>query len=282
MGKEWDDLSEFSVEKEIQEVERKNLLIVDGNNLAYRYYNRPNFDNYYDDYVKTITSLGKSYSAKKIICTFDSGSLYRKTIFPEYKANRDIERTEEEQERYEAFFDCLNEIIDSLPFDNYRFKGVEADDLIAYLALNSDFDTTWIISSDRDLYQLLNSKTKIYNIFSRKEITVTSLKEKYNLTPMEYMWMRIIEGDKGDNINGIDGIGEKRATALIKDFGSLRDLIEALPIKGKAKYIANLNAGKESLILYEKLMNLKDYNTVALSYAQSDNIMEILNNASKQ
>ena len=73
------------------------------------------------------------------------------------------------------------------------------------------------------------------------------------------MLSRIIEGDKSDNILGIEGIGPKRAQALAKEYNTLDNLITALPIKGRSKYIQNLNAGKEQLVRNEKLINLKAY-----------------------
>ena len=73
------------------------------------------------------------------------------------------------------------------------------------------------------------------------------------------MLSRIIEGDKSDNILGIEGIGPKRAQALAREYKTLDNLLEALPIKGKSQYIQNLNAGKAQLIRNEKLINLKKY-----------------------
>ena len=79
------------------------------------------------------------------------------------------------------------------------------------------------------------------------------------IEPSEFMLSRIIEGDKSDNIIGIEGIGPKRAQTLAKEQKTLSNLLEALPIKGRAKYIQNLNAGVETLIRNEKLINLKKY-----------------------
>ena len=79
------------------------------------------------------------------------------------------------------------------------------------------------------------------------------------IEPSEFMLSRIIEGDKSDNIIGIEGIGPKRAQGLAKEYKTLNNLLDALPIKGRAKYIQNLNAGKDTLIRNEKLINLKRY-----------------------
>jgi 5'-3' exonuclease len=282
MSVSWDDLSDLVQAKE-QDKNADNLLLVDGVNLAFRYLQRKNFDSFSEDYIRTVTSLGKSYEAKRIVCCFDSGaSVYRKAIFPEYKDNRKVERSEEEQERFTAFFNCLNDTIDALPYEHFKFKGIEADDLIAYFVKNASeqYSHTWIVSSDRDLYQLLKPNVSIFNMYSRKEITVDTLFETTGLSPKEYAFSRIIEGDSGDNIKGIEGIGPKRAAELVNEYKTLDNLLAALPIKGKSKYIQNLNAGSDILRRNEKLINLLSYNADALaSVEKRETVAELLEKA---
>lgn len=284
MATNWDDLAELTQAREIAE-SSNNLLLIDGINLAFRYLQRKNYNNYTDDYIRTVTSLGKSYGAKRIICCFDAGaSAYRKAMFPEYKQNRKIERSEEEQERFTQFFNCLSDTIDALPFEHYKFKGVEADDIIAYFTkyLSSKYDHTWIVSSDRDLYQLLKSNVSIFNMYSRKEIDVDYLDEQFGLTPREYSYARMIEGDSGDGINGVEGIGPKRSIALIKEYKTIDGLISNLPLAGKAKYIQNLNKSIDILQRNEKLINLLDYiDDVIASVEKQDLIEEMLTKALK-
>lgn len=278
----WDDLSDVVQAKE-EAATANNLLLLDGVNIAFRYLQRHNYANYTDDYIRTVTSLGKSYQAKRIICCFDSGaSVYRKGIFPEYKDNRKIERSEEDQERFEKFFSCLSDTIEQLPFEYYKFRGIEADDLIAYFTknLSQKYTHTWVVSSDRDLFQLLKQNVSIFNLYSRKEITVDTLLNDTGLTPKQYAFSRIIEGDKGDNIRGIEGIGPKRSADLVSQYGTLDNLLSALPIPGKAKYIKNLNEGANTLVLNEKLINLLDYNMSAINAVEkSDSIIETLQKA---
>lgn len=278
----WDDLSDVIQAKEEAE-SSNNLLILDGTNVSFRYLQRHNYANYTDDYIRTVSSLGKSYQAKRIICCFDSGaSAYRKSIFPEYKDNRKVERTPEEQERFEKFFGCLSDTIEQLPFEYYKFRGIEADDVIAYFTknLSHKYEHTWVVSSDRDLFQLLKPNVSIFNLYSRKEITVETLHADTGLTPKQYAFSRMIEGDKGDNIKGIEGIGPKRASDLVTQYGTLDNLLSALPIPGKAKYIKNLNEGADILALNEKLINLLDYNMQAISAVEkSDSIIQTLQRA---
>jgi len=255
----WNDLAELEENK----LEEKNLLLIDANNVAFRYLHRPNYDSFSDDYIRTISSLGKSYSSIRTICCFDVGaSLFRKTIFPQYKQNRKVERSE--------------------PFEHYKFKGIEADDIITYLTLHlkQKYDNVWIVSSDRDLYQLLDDNVHIFNLFSRKEMTLDILEEQFELSPSQYLDSRIIEGDKSDNIFGIEGIGQKRSQSLIKEYGDLQTLVEALPLKGRAKYIKNLNEGLETLKLNQTLMDLCNNVERAISMSENPEVVtEVLESA---
>ena len=284
MATNWDDLAELTQAKAIAE-SSNNLLLIDGVNLAFRYLQRKNYNNYTDDYIRTVTSLGKSYGAKRIICCFDAGaSAYRKNMYPEYKQNRKVERSEEEQERFTEFFNCLTDTIDALPFEHYKFKGIEADDVIAYFTkhLSPKYEHTWVVSSDRDLFQLIKDNVSIFNMYSRKEIDIEYLNTEFGLSPREYSYARMIEGDAGDGITGVEGIGPKRSIALIKEYKNIQNLISSLPLAGKAKYIKNLNSSVDILQRNEKLINLLDYiDDVISSVEKQDLIQDMLTKALK-
>lgn len=278
MTKGWSDLAEI----ENNEYETKNnLLILDGANLAYRYLQRKNYNDFKDDYVRTIESLSKSYGAERTIVCFDFGkSYYRATMFDKYKANRTKPKDPLEAERYDEFFNCLNNIPETLPCEYLKFRGVEADDLISYLVktVSTQYNHTWIVTSDRDMYQLLSDTVSIFNIFTRKEIDLAYFYEQYELTPEEYLLARILEGDKGDNIEGVPGVGPKRSQQLSKKYKNLDNLLYALPIEGNTKYIKALNDSKEIIVRNEKLMDLKRYNKQAiLASKDGEEVWSILN-----
>jgi len=263
--KTWNDLAELSVEAQLS---YENLLLIDGNNLAYRWLHRINYNNFGEDFKRTVQSLSKSYEAVRTIVCFDFGkSYFRMDMFDEYKQNRKKPKEEEEIKKYEEFFAVLNNLPDELSEECFKFRGVEADDILTYLVdnISINYDHTWVVSSDRDLYQLIDNNISIYNIFGRKEVTKDTLKETFDVSPDEYMLSRIIEGDKSDNIYGVEGIGPKRAQGLAREYKTLDALVEALPIKGRAKYIQNLNASKDLLFRNEKLINLRSYNLEAIT-----------------
>lgn len=257
--KSWNDLADL---QQPDYSSYNNLLIIDANNLSYRWLQRPNYDSFGADFIRTIQSLSKSYEAARTIVCFDFGkSYYRMDMHDEYKGTRKKPQDEEEVKKYEDFFAVLNALPDEIDEEVLKFRGVEADDILAYITQNvsSRYEHTWIVSSDRDLYQLIDDNVSVFNIFGRKEVTVESLMDDYGTTPYEYMLSRIIEGDKSDNILGIEGIGPKRAQGLAKDHKEFYKLLDSLPLKGRSKYIQNLNAGRDTLLRNEKLINLKKY-----------------------
>ena len=219
-SKGWNDLA--AVQNQLGE--KNNLLIIDGNNLAYRWIQRKNYNHFEEDYVRTIESLGNSYKAERIIVCFDFGkSYYRINLSDDYKSTRKKPTDEEEIQKYQEFFDCLNAIYDDMSYDKHKYRGIEADDLMTFLVikLSSSYEHTWVVSSDRDLYQLLDENVSIFNIFSRKEITPAYLEENLEISPKEYLLSRYIEGDKSDAIIGVTGIGPKRAQTLAKKYHNL-------------------------------------------------------------
>lgn len=279
MTKSWNDLDAVAT---ADYTDYNNLLLLDANNVSYRYIQRANYNSYGDEFKRTVQSLAKSYKAKRTIVCFDFGkSYYRMNLLGEYKGTRKKPEDEVELKRYEEFFEVLNRLPEELDEEVLKFRGIEADDLLAYLAQNVSprYNHTWIISSDKDLIQLVDYNISIFNIFSRKEITLESIKTDLELSPSEFMLSRIIEGDKSDNIIGIEGIGPKRAQALAKEYKTLEALVAALPIKGKSQYITNLNAGKDTLLKNEQLINLKKYYPAAIAAGQENpNLEAILSN----
>jgi len=276
--KSWNDLAELSTTVNNS---YNNLLLIDGNNVAYRWLQRINYNNFSSDYQRTVQSLANSYEACRTIVCFDFGrSYYRMNMYEEYKQNRKKPKEEDEQKKYEEFFGVLNNLPETLREEVLKFRGIEADDVIAYLAKNiaKQYDHTWIVSSDRDLLQLIDDNVSIFNMFSRKEITKQTLKENFDLSPNEYLLSRIIEGDKSDNIIGVEGIGAKRAQGLAKEHKTFESLLKAFPIKGRAKYIQNLNAGKNTLIKNETLINLEHCTKAIIAGKDGEEALERLTN----
>ena len=255
-------------------------LIVDALNLAFRWKHQGRTDFRYD-YQNTVKSLAKSYDCKRIIITADWGSsTYRKTIAPDYKQNRKdkfAEQSEEERIAFEEFFEEFEESLDLLreEYPILRYKGVEADDIAAHLVKcrqKYDLDYIWLISSDRDWDLLIQENVGRFSYVTRKEVRLDNWKEHYEVSPEQYISLKCLTGDKGDNVPGIPGIGPKRAVQLIRDYGDAMDIYNATPIESRYKYIQALNENAEQLLVNYELMDLMTYCDDAIG---QDNIEDI-------
>ena len=220
-------------------------------------------------------SLKKSYKAGKVIICADKGSSsYRKAIYPEYKANRKEkfkDQTPEEAKQFEEFFAEYERTLLMLEtiYPVLRFDGCEADDIVAYICkevVNYPVTDVWLISSDRD-YDLLVSPSPSISRFSyitRKEITYENWNTHYDCEPEDYVSIKCLMGDTGDNVMGVKGIGPKRAVELVQQYGSALDIAASIPINSKYKYIQELNKSKDLIMLNYQLMDLVTFCEEAL------------------
>lgn len=238
-----------------------NLMIVDSMNLAFRWKHQGRLE-FKEEYLRTVESLAKSYDCSKVLIAADFGSsTYRKAMYPEYKQNRKDkadQQTPEEKEAFEKFFEEYERTLQFMnKYPILRYKGVEADDIAAYLVKNSksyNVNHIWLISSDKDWDCLISENVSRFSYVTRKEITVENW--PYDVTRENYVSWKALVGDTGDNIAGIPGIGPKRASTLISEYGSALDLYDACPIASKYKHIQALNENAERILLNLNLMDL--------------------------
>jgi DNA polymerase-1 len=270
----------FNFTDKIVKDRKEATLIVDSLNLAFRWKHQGRTDFRYD-FQKTVQSLAESYKCKNIIITADWGaSTYRKNISPDYKQNRKdkfAEQTEQEKIAFEEFFEEFEESLTVLAEDYpvLRYKGVEADDIAAHLVKEKDkygLEYIWLISSDRDWDLLIQETVSRFSYVTRKEVRLDNWEEHYNVSPEEYISMKCLTGDKGDNVAGIPGIGPKRAEQLIKEHGDAMDIYNMLPLVSKYKYIQALNENAEQLLVNYELMDLITYCDDAIG---ADNLADI-------
>jgi len=257
-----------------------STLIVDSLNLAFRWKHQGRTDFRYE-FDKTIESLALSYKCKKVIITADWGSSeYRKMILPNYKQNRKekfAEQSEEERIAFEEFFEEFEESLELLA-EKYvvlRYKNVEADDIAGYLVKYKDkfnLGNVWLISSDRDWDLLISEDVSRFSYVTRKEVTLENWDTHYNVTPEEYISLKCLTGDKGDNVPGISGIGPKRAEALIKEYGDALEIYNCLPIQSSYKHIQALNDSGDSLLRNYELMDIITYCDQAIG---PDNVQDL-------
>lgn len=263
------------------------LLIIDSLNLAFRYKHSGATD-FAEDYLRTVNSLKKSYKASHVIMACDQGSsTYRKELYPDYKQNRkdkQAEQTEAEAAAFELFFEdflaTLEHIKANTDYPVIKFQGVEADDIAAYIVSKKNslpFDEIWLVSSDKDWDLLVEPKVSRFSYVTRKEVTHENWQDHYEWTQDEYISIKCLMGDTGDNVFGVPSIGPKRAHSLVQEFGSTWDIIASIPLNGKYKYIQELNKCKDRLMLNYQLMDLVTHCEQAVGVDNCkiiDNILE--------
>jgi DNA polymerase-1 len=234
--------------------------------LAFRYKHSGATD-FATDYIRTVDSLKKSYKASHVIIACDQGSSsYRKALSPEYKQNRkdkQEQQTDAERAAFELFFEDFMQTIATIEtttsYPVLRFQGVEADDIAAYIVSQKSklsTDDIWLISSDRDWDLLVQPGVSRFSYVTRKEVTHDNWNTHYDFNPEDYISIKCLTGDSGDNVAGVPGIGPKRAVALVQEYGSTWDIIANIPIAGKYKYIQELNQCRDTLMLNYQLMDL--------------------------
>ncbi|MGL5977617.1 MAG: DNA polymerase I [Erysipelotrichaceae bacterium] len=225
----------------------KKLLLIDGNSMLFRAYHAT----LYTQMMRTSTGIATNaiygfmnmfykamdlLDAERVVVAFDTGKkTFRHEAFSEYKGTR-----KEVDEDLIIQFPIVREFLDALGVTRLELEGYEADDLIGSLAKSHPEYETIILTSDRDMLQLIDATTKV--LLMKKGISEmvvmdeAALLEQYELSPSQIVDLKSLMGDASDNIPGVKGVGEKTATKLLKDYGTLDNIYAHIDeLKGKLK-----------------------------------------------
>ena len=222
----------------------KTFMLIDGSSLIFRaFFALPNLTN--NDGVMTNGVYGfltmyqnafDKYNPDSVLVAFDrSGKTFRHDEFKDYKATRDKMPSELSYQ-----FGILKDILDSMKVAYTDLDGFEADDIVgtyADMGQEAGYEVV-IITGDRDYLQLVDEHITVYltkkGISDMVEYNLSTIKEEYGLTPQQLIDVKGLEGDKSDNIPGVDGIGPKKAVGYIQKYGSIEGLYEHIDeISGK-------------------------------------------------
>jgi len=215
-------------------------------------------------FLRQILSLSKKFKTKDFYFCWDSKKSHRKLIFPDYKKKRAAKKKEMKPEdlsrilaTHEQIGKLRNEILPTMGFNNSFFRnGYEADDLICHLVRKLKGPNT-IISSDEDLYQLLDH-ADMYSTQKGKVFKVKDLAKKYNgCTPKEWVDVKALGGCGSDEVPGIKGVGAIKAVKYLHGEmkpGVIKERIESE--EGRSIYKRNLELVK--LPLHEGVFDVAD------------------------
>jgi len=171
-------------------------------------------------YLKTLSRLVSDYSPSAVYIAWESGgSTRRRALFKEYKLGRKTEKLnrfygndlpESEENRRHQLIVLMN-ILKHVPVCQLYVNDCEGDDLIAYLCRVLFSDTEKIIvSSDKDMYQLLDKHTRVYNLHKKTFITDEDVLKTYKISAQNFAIAKALCGDIGDNVPGVKGLGFKK------------------------------------------------------------------------
>jgi len=163
-------------------------------------------------FLNRVLFLGNKFKTNDIVFYWDSKKSLRKRIYPEYKAKRHKDLSDEDRRAlniaFEQFNILKNEILPMIGFvNNITQTGYESDDTIASTVINKLGDFV-VITADEDLFQLLDY-CNIYNPQKDKLYTRETLVLEKFITPEKYWLVKAIAGCNSDNVKGIQGVGEK-------------------------------------------------------------------------
>ncbi len=263
-----------------------DVLIVDGTNLFIRAWSATSSlddnGNHVGGIVASLKSLG---AAIRLLCptrciiTFDGigGSFKRRQLFPEYKERRkgtirlnrayeEMSNATTEEESMRKQYLRLIHYLQTLPVNMLSIDHVEADDVIAFLAVEhfKDSRKVFIMSSDKDFLQLCTGNVNVYSPTKKRIYGTAEVLADYQIHPNNFVLYRALDGDDSDNVNGIDGAGPK---TIVKHFPWLNEeklhnvdelVSHATNLRNKYKVCENIASGKAILDRNVQLMQLRE------------------------
>ena len=247
----------------------KTIMVLDGNSIMNRAFygvrmlttgdGTPTNGVY--GFLNILQKLINDENPDGLCVTFDMRApTFRHEQYAEYKAQRHAM-----PEELAAQMPIIKEVLDAMRIPRYELEGWEADDLIGTIAARCEDSGVWcvIVTGDKDSFQLVSDTTRVKHIKTRmgqtetKEYDVEAFFEEYGFPPLEMIDFKALMGDPSDNIPGVAGIGEKTASALIRQFGgidSIYENLETLDVKDSVR--KKLDTGHDSAKLSYELATI--------------------------
>ena len=226
----------------------KKVVLVDGNNLMFRSYfatlysgstlrNKKGFPtNAIYGFVNMINKIISEEKPMYMAVAFDIGKTFRHEKYDYYKGKRDNTPDELKEQ-----FPIAKQILTAMNIKYFELQGYEADDIIGTFSKKCEQDDDFkalIVSSDKDLLQLITDQTEVKLLKTKDYIRMDykTFYDTYGIEPIKMIDLKALMGDASDNIPGVKGIGEKTALKLLTTYGSLSSIYEHIDeIKGSVK-----------------------------------------------
>ena len=254
----------------------KKVILVDGNNLLFRSYfataytgntmrNSKGFPtNGLYGLVNMLNKIIREEKPEYMLVAFDKGKTFRHEKYLDYKGGRN-----ETPDDLKKQFSVAKKLVPLMGIKCFEIDNYEADDIIGTYSkmalIDSEFETT-IVSSDKDLLQLINEETEVKLLKQKDYIRMNeeTFIDTYGIKPIRMIDLKGLMGDASDNIPGVKGIGEKTALKLLQEYDSLENVYDNIDnIKGATKQ--KLIDGKESAFMSKDIATI--YNEVPVTYS---------------
>lgn len=264
--------------------ELSSILIIDGLNAFLRNFTMINHINQDGHHIGGLTGFLKSigYAIRmvdptKVVVVFDGvgGSNARRNLYPDYKANRNVNRItnysifeskDEEQESINNQMERLIQYLKCLPVSVISIDGLEADDIIGYLAnkfeAHEGTQKVTIMSADKDFLQLVTDKVEVYSPTKKKIYKPKDVFEEYGVTSINFLNYKILLGDPSDNVPGVSGLGPKKLAKLFPELTgnnkvTLENIIEkSAELINENKLYLSVVERRQQLFINQQLMSL--------------------------
>lgn len=268
-----------------------HLLLIDGYGFVFRaYHSLPALTNNKGEpvgavygFTSMIMKLLHDIKVSHAAVVFDSGKKnFRHQIFEDYKANRP-----EAPEDLVIQFPIIRDVVKAFNLISLEKEAYEADDLIATIAKEAEIQgiKVIIISSDKDLMQLVNNNTIMFDPIKLRAIEQDQVFDKFAVSPDKVLDVLSLMGDSSDNIPGVPGIGPKTAAKLINEFGNIDQLLKNIDKISNIRQQNLIKDNRDKILLSRKLASLDEnvpleYNLDQLKFkhADFDKLLEFLKN----
>ncbi len=259
----------------------KKLFLVDGNSILYRSYyaiqrlsNSQGFPtNAIYGFLNTLRRIQEKEKPTHLGIVFDTGRpTLRHKAFEAYKAQR-----RPMPEDLQLQVPVLKKVIQALRIPMFEYENYEADDVLASLARLAAAEgvQTIVVTTDKDLFQLVDETTFIYNPAKDIYLDREKVKEIFGVAPEQVVDVLSLWGDPTDNIPGVPGIGEKTSKILIQQFGSLANLLANLDKVQPPRIREAIRQNLASLQMSQQLVRVErnlplDFNLEAFATSEPD------------
>lgn len=223
-NKEFLHLIKLARSKQMREV----FLIIDGNSIACRAaFAQSNLNNDTGTiykFLKSFISMVKKINPTHLVICWDVSRItWRSKLYPQYKCNRG-----EAFENNKINFNEIKQILNLIGVKNVELNNYEGDDLVGTFANLSTADETYIMSGDRDVFQCVTDTVSVMYPTKDGYIKVDKdyLLDNYGIDGEEYVQVKALMGDSGDNIPGIKGVSIKTAVKILNEYKDIHNIIE--------------------------------------------------------